>query len=126
MNSTERLSHTQNVIEHLEKLISTIKDAETGQRGYIITGNKAYLEPYKVAIGFINSLETKHFLEKAEKESSITEDVKQLKKIHKLIKSQESVVNNLDYLFFMFFRLLFHALVKLHYHYNVLHDFHCL
>jgi signal transduction histidine kinase len=38
--------HTDVVIEELEYLISQMKDAETGVRGYIITSNEATLEPY--------------------------------------------------------------------------------
>jgi len=29
-----------------EKVLSTLKDAETGQRGYLLTRDPAYLEPY--------------------------------------------------------------------------------
>jgi methyl-accepting chemotaxis protein len=43
------VSHTHQVLESLEALLSTMKDAETGQRGYIITGDKAYLEPFEAA-----------------------------------------------------------------------------
>ena len=38
----------------LERIISLAKDAETGQRGYIITGEAAYLEPYNGAIATID------------------------------------------------------------------------
>jgi len=40
------LSHTQDVLTNLDSLISAIKDVETGQRGYIITGDEAFLGPY--------------------------------------------------------------------------------
>jgi signal transduction histidine kinase len=33
----------------LEVLVSTLKDAETGQRGYLLTGDEGYLQPYDVA-----------------------------------------------------------------------------
>ncbi|MDP5338364.1 MAG: response regulator, partial [Nodularia sp. (in: cyanobacteria)] len=33
-----------------EQLLSLITDAETGQRGYILTGDQSYLEPYELAI----------------------------------------------------------------------------
>ncbi|MGZ5084176.1 MAG: CHASE3 domain-containing protein, partial [Usitatibacter sp.] len=33
----------------LEKVLSDAKDAETGQRGYLLTGNPRYLEPYDTA-----------------------------------------------------------------------------
>ena len=32
-----------------ERLLSSLKDAETGQRGYLLTGTTAYLEPYEAA-----------------------------------------------------------------------------
>ena len=36
--------------ENLLNLLSDLKDAETGQRGYIITGTEDYLEPYHAAL----------------------------------------------------------------------------
>ena len=42
--------HTHLVIENLEGLISSLTDAETGQRGFIITGNSDYLTPYNSAL----------------------------------------------------------------------------
>ncbi|MEP0919956.1 PAS domain S-box protein [Leptolyngbya sp. DQ-M1] len=43
-----RQSHQ--VIAVLEDTLSTLKDAETGQRGYLLTGQDQYLEPYNSAI----------------------------------------------------------------------------
>lgn len=37
------------------KLLAELQDAETGQRGYLLTGEDAYLEPYRTAIGLIPS-----------------------------------------------------------------------
>ena len=48
------VSHTHQVLTELEKTLSTIKDAETGQRGYLLTGKEKYLEPYQTAIAHIN------------------------------------------------------------------------
>ena len=42
--------HTDKVISELENIASSAKDAETGQRGYIITGEERYLEPYYAGI----------------------------------------------------------------------------
>ncbi|PHJ61196.1 ATPase [Nostoc linckia z18] len=50
MNTSKNLFNTQMTISVLEELLSNIKDAETGQRGYILTGNEAYLEPYQTAL----------------------------------------------------------------------------
>ncbi len=41
--------HTHQVIETLEDTLSQLENAETGQRGYIITRNASYLEPYTTA-----------------------------------------------------------------------------
>lgn len=45
-NSAKWVNHTEKVKESLEQLISTMKDAETGVRGYLITGDPETLEPY--------------------------------------------------------------------------------
>src|ERR1700729_3970904 len=34
----------------LEDVLSTVKDAETGHRGYLVTGNERYLQPYSAAV----------------------------------------------------------------------------
>ncbi|NJK76559.1 MAG: PAS domain S-box protein [Microcoleus sp. SU_5_6] len=48
------VSHTHRVLTALEATLSTLKDAETGQRGYLLTGEERYLEPYQRAIASIN------------------------------------------------------------------------
>ncbi len=48
------VAHTRQVLTNLERLLSAVKDAETGQRGFIITGEENYLEPYNTALGVIN------------------------------------------------------------------------
>lgn len=40
------VDHSRNVRRSLSELVSAVKDAETGQRGYLLTGNPAYLEPF--------------------------------------------------------------------------------
>jgi PAS domain S-box-containing protein len=44
------VSHTHEVIAGLENILSLAKDAETGQRGFVITGEPKYLEPYDDAV----------------------------------------------------------------------------
>jgi len=46
IKSTELVKHSDEVILNTESVISTLKDAETGQRGYLLTGNKIFLQPY--------------------------------------------------------------------------------
>jgi CheY-like chemotaxis protein/signal transduction histidine kinase/CHASE3 domain sensor protein len=47
--SANRVSQTLETMQILESILSTIKDAETGQRGYLLTGVDTYLEPYTAA-----------------------------------------------------------------------------
>jgi PAS domain S-box-containing protein len=44
--AAEARKHTYLVIDRANVLLSELKDAETGQRGYALTGNEAFLEPY--------------------------------------------------------------------------------
>jgi len=44
--SSKLVMHTYEINIQLERLMSAIKDAETGQRGYIITRNARFLTPY--------------------------------------------------------------------------------
>ena len=49
-----QVTHTHEVLWALSDLLSLIKDAETGQRGYLITGDDRYLEPYTAAVAHID------------------------------------------------------------------------
>jgi PAS domain S-box-containing protein len=42
--------HTRGILESVQRLFSTVQDAETGQRGYLLTGEEKYLTPYYLAI----------------------------------------------------------------------------
>jgi CheY-like chemotaxis protein/CHASE3 domain sensor protein len=47
--SSNSLNQSIEVLGRLNLLLSTMKDAETGQRGYLLTGDDTYLEPYTAA-----------------------------------------------------------------------------
>ncbi len=49
------VEHTQRVQLELTTVESLLKDAETGQRGYLYTGEARYLEPYNTAVQQIDS-----------------------------------------------------------------------
>lgn len=46
----DRLARASHIISTLDATLVVIQDAETGQRGYLITGDKRYLEPYDRAL----------------------------------------------------------------------------
>jgi len=41
--------HTLEVVAAVNEMLSFVKDAETGQRGYLLTGSDEYLQPYTAA-----------------------------------------------------------------------------
>ncbi len=45
-----RIERADAVMLHAERLLSLMKDAETGQRGFLLTGDEAYLDPYRAAL----------------------------------------------------------------------------
>ncbi|WP_431198367.1 CHASE3 domain-containing protein [Mucilaginibacter sp. P19] len=49
LNSNKAVGHSTLVIQKLEQAISSMKDAETGQRGFLLTGKAIFLGPYKGA-----------------------------------------------------------------------------
>ena len=56
LNESSKLAmHTYEINIQLERLMSAIKDAETGQRGYIITRNNRFLSPYLYSRDKVNA-----------------------------------------------------------------------
>lgn len=46
IDNSERVNHTNRVLIEAENIISYMKDAETGQRGYLVTLDTLFLQPY--------------------------------------------------------------------------------
>jgi len=46
----DAIVHSHQVISTLDGLLSSMQDAETGQRGFLLTGNEKYLQPYEDAL----------------------------------------------------------------------------
>ncbi len=45
-----KIQHSHDVIAALDELLSTMQDAETGQRGFLLTSKEPYLAPYDAAV----------------------------------------------------------------------------
>jgi signal transduction histidine kinase len=48
--TTGRVAQSRLILQKLETVLSSVKDAETGQRGYLLTGQESYLAPYHLAV----------------------------------------------------------------------------
>src|SRR6266849_5782265 len=51
IETNQMVAHTYEVLASLEELLSLMKDAETGQRGYLLTGEREYLQPIPMPAG---------------------------------------------------------------------------
>jgi two-component system CheB/CheR fusion protein len=61
LESRKLVDHSNLIILKLEKAISVMKDAETGQRGFLLTNDKEFLQSYEgayqKAIGLVNQVQ---------------------------------------------------------------------
>src|SRR5260370_15659447 len=48
--ASEWRKHTYEVLRNLDETVARLVDAETGQRGYLLTREEAYLAPHRTAI----------------------------------------------------------------------------
>lgn len=76
------VNHTNEVIITTKNLIGAIKDTETGQRGYILTNNVDYLEPYYTGL-----LDAEIFFMKLR--SLTTDNLTQQKRLDSIKKSMK-------------------------------------
>ncbi len=54
-DAVEQMTHGQNTRSAVNTLLQSMLDAETGQRGYLLTGNDTYLEPYDKAVATVQT-----------------------------------------------------------------------
>jgi signal transduction histidine kinase/CHASE3 domain sensor protein len=79
--SSKVVMHTYEINIQLERLMSAIKDAETGQRGYIITRNSRFLTPYIYSRDKVNT----SFITLKKLTANNPKQQKNLQKLFKLI-----------------------------------------
>jgi len=53
---TAQLQHSHQVKDELNAILGLMDDAETGQRGYLLTGDPSYLQPYRAAASQVDGL----------------------------------------------------------------------
>lgn len=92
--SSKLVMHTYEINIQLEQLMSAIKDAETGQRGFMITRNSRFLAPYLFSRDKVNT----SFIALKKMTENSPEQKKNLEKLFKLIlKRYVSFENCLKY-----------------------------
>ncbi len=82
------VARTHEVLREAEAVLSAVKDAETGQRGYLITGDEDYLQPYHDADDRVRD----HLRQLKE----LTRDERQRQRIDELERKVESKFEELE------------------------------
>src|SRR5689334_4249766 len=75
------VNHTHEVLYEFQQILIGCVDAETGERGFIITGNEKYLEPYNNA----NTQILEHLSKVKELTNDNPRQQKNVQDIHKLV-----------------------------------------
>lgn len=88
VKSSDLVSHSNQVITNLDEIISTLKDAETGQRGYLLTADDLFLQPYTGAkdraVVLLDSIEDQT------KDNPVQQD--NAKKLREIIQTRLSII----------------------------------
>jgi PAS domain S-box-containing protein len=99
LRAEEALDREQDAIGALHEVLSTVKDAETGQRGYLLTGDEQFLRPYEQSLarigGELNALD--HFADTGQLQRSdvvkltrvISERLSELRRTIDLVHQQK-------------------------------------
>jgi PAS domain S-box-containing protein len=74
---------TEQIVATTASLLSSLKDAETGQRGYLLTGRAEYLEPYDSALSVL-----RHDLEQLNAEVTRPENRARMPRLEELVESK--------------------------------------
>ncbi|HTW65567.1 MAG TPA: CHASE3 domain-containing protein [Bryobacteraceae bacterium] len=53
--SAPQVQHSRQLLQQIEDVLASIRDAESGQRGFVLTGNPAYLDSYNTAVAALPS-----------------------------------------------------------------------
>ena len=81
--TAREIAEAQGMRIEILALLKTYVDAETGQRGFLLTGDERYLEPYELARKFLSSGEVR--------QRSVLAPIEQLKAIRARVNPQERV-----------------------------------
>ncbi len=90
-HQTKFIEETHQLILSLQNLLTLIINAETGQRGFIITGNETYLEPYERSLSNLNSIIVKIEKLNNDKHSDLLQNAKL--SIYPLLKHKITELN---------------------------------
>jgi len=76
-SASSKVEHSHEVFAQIDRTFIDVQDAETGERGFVITGDATYLAPYTAAIARVGS-------DLATLRSVIGNDAEQLQRLDKL------------------------------------------
>lgn len=101
IDTAKQVTRSYDILGKLNTLFSNLKDAETGQRGFIITGKTDYLEPYLTAkeqvdqnISALKELLSEDQKQKLERLESLI--IEKFKELHETIEVRKNGTNGFE------------------------------
>ncbi|WP_207532901.1 response regulator [Desertivirga arenae] len=98
LDSSKQVDKTNEVIRELENTISILKDAETGQRGFLLTGIEEFLDPYngaydkaEASIAHVRELTKDNDLQQKNSEELENITLKRIKRLDQVLNYKKSV-----------------------------------
>ena len=82
--ANEQQDITRRIVRATNIVLSTLKDAETGQRGFLVTGEESYLEPYSEALSRI----PKELTELTAVTASVSDQAQRVEAIKRLVQAK--------------------------------------
>lgn len=79
----QEATSAERVVLDTSELLSSLKDAETGQRGYLLTGRDSYLEPYRRSLDSI-----RHNLALLKKDVARPANLARLPRLEQLVRAK--------------------------------------
>src|SRR5580658_755597 len=88
------VNHTYDVKGHTQALLSKLDDAETGERGYVLTGDEGFLDPYKESLR--NSSDARPKSDALDQHHSIAEELDILRRLTPDNPTQQQNLDDVD------------------------------
>jgi CheY-like chemotaxis protein/signal transduction histidine kinase len=90
--------HTYEVLQHIEFLWGKLRDAEAGQRGFVVTGNEEYLDPYESALqdSVVREASTRDVARSTQRPRSVKQELTYLRKLTADNPAQQTNLDEMD------------------------------
>lgn len=94
LDNRAEVIHTQRLIQSLNQIMSDLQNAETGQRGYLLTGQRNFLEPYYYSVNALPASikEVRFLIHNNERQTQQIDSVENI--VNKQLNSLKEIIDS--------------------------------